>query len=61
MIDEKSWKNKNRDRDQMSVDEKERLENLDENLDDDLENDLKNANFMNTKFVNLHVIFSFSI
>jgi hypothetical protein len=41
--------------------EKERFENLDEDLDDDLESDLKNANFMNTKFVNLHVIFSFSI
>jgi hypothetical protein len=41
--------------------EKKRLENLDEDLDDDLENDLESANFMNTKFVNLHVIFSFSI
>ncbi len=69
MINEKNWKNKNCDRDQMSADEKKRLENfekerfenLDEDLDDDLENDLKNANFMNTKFVNLHVIFSFSI
>jgi hypothetical protein len=53
----------------MSVDEKKRLkdlekkrfENLDENLDDDLESDFENANFMNTKFINLHVIFSFSI
>jgi hypothetical protein len=69
MIDERSWKNKNRDRDQMNVDErkrfenlkKKRFENLDENLDDELENDFKNANFMNIKFVNLHVIFSFSI
>jgi hypothetical protein len=41
--------------------EKKRFENLDENLDDDFENDFENANFMNTKFVNLHVIFSFSI
>jgi hypothetical protein len=41
--------------------EKKRLENLDEDLDDDLESDFENANFMNTKFVNLHVIFSFSI
>jgi hypothetical protein len=41
--------------------EKRRLEDLDENLDDDFKNDFKNANFMNTKFVNLHVIFSFSI
>ncbi len=57
MIDEKSWKNKNRDRSQMSVDEKRRLENLDENLDDDFESDFENASFMNTKFVNLHVIF----
>ncbi len=61
MIDEKNWKNKNRDRNQVSVDEKKRFENLDEDLDDDLENDLESANFMNTKFVNLHVIFSFSI
>ncbi len=69
MIDEKSWKNKNRDRDQMSADEKKRFENfekerfesLDEDLDNDLENDFKNMNFMNIKFVNLHVIFSFSI
>jgi hypothetical protein len=45
----------------MSVDEKERFENLDENLDDDLESDLENTSFMNAKFVNLHVIFSFSI
>jgi hypothetical protein len=53
----------------MNVDEKERLENLerkrfeslDEDLDDDLENDFENANFINTKLVNLHVIFSFSI
>jgi hypothetical protein len=41
--------------------EKERLENANENLDDDLKNDLENANFMNIKLVNLHVIFSFSI
>ncbi len=41
----------------MNVDEKKRLENLDENLDDDLKNDFKNANFMSKKFVNLHVIF----
>ncbi len=41
----------------MSVDEKKRFENLDEDFDDDLENDLENANFMNTKFVNLHVFF----
>jgi hypothetical protein len=41
--------------------EKERFENLDEDFDDDFENDFKNANSMNTKFVNLHVIFSFSI
>ncbi len=41
----------------MNVDEKKRLENFNENLDDDFEN----ASFMNTKFVNLHVIFSFSI
>jgi hypothetical protein len=41
--------------------EKRRFENLDEDLDDDLKSDLENANFMNTKFVNLHVIFSFSI
>jgi hypothetical protein len=49
----------------MNVDEKERLEslererfeNLDEDLDDDLESDFENANFMNTKFVNLYVIF----
>ncbi len=61
MIDKKSWENKNRDRNQMSVDEKERFENLDEDFDDDFENDSKNASFMNTKFVNLHVIFSFSI
>jgi hypothetical protein len=53
----------------MSVDEKKRFENLekkrfknlDEDLDDDLENDLENANFMNTKFVNLHVIFFFDL
>ncbi len=69
MIDERSWKNKNRDRDQVSVDEKRRLENLererfedlDEDFNDDLESDLKSANSMNTKLVNLHVIFSFSI
>jgi hypothetical protein len=41
--------------------EKERLESLDEDLDDDLENDFENANFISTKFVNLHVIFFFSI
>jgi hypothetical protein len=41
--------------------EKKRFENLDENFNDDLENDLKNANFMNTKFVNLHVIFFFDL
>jgi hypothetical protein len=41
--------------------EKKRFENLDEDLDDDLKNDFENASFMNTKFVNLHVIFSFSI
>jgi hypothetical protein len=41
--------------------EKERLENASESLDDDFENDLENANSMNTKLVNLHVIFSFSI
>jgi hypothetical protein len=41
--------------------EKRRLENLDESLDDDLESDFENASFMNTKLVNLHVIFSFSI
>jgi hypothetical protein len=41
--------------------EKKRLENLNEDLDDDLENDFENASFMNTKLVNLHVIFSFSI
>jgi hypothetical protein len=53
----------------MSADEKKRFENLekrrledfDEDLDDDLESDLEDASFMNTKFVNLHVIFSFSI
>ncbi len=69
MINEKSWKNKNCDRDQMSVDEKERFENLEkkrfknasENLDNDFENDLENANFVNIKLVNLHVIFFFSI
>ncbi len=69
MIDEKNWKDKNRDRNQMSVDEKKRFENfkkkrfenLDEDFNDDLENDLENANSMNTKFVNLHVIFSFLI
>jgi hypothetical protein len=41
--------------------EKKRLKNLDEDLNDDFKNDFKNASFMNTKFVNLHVIFSFSI
>ncbi len=69
MIDEKNWKNRNRDRNQMNVDEKKRFENLekkrfeslDEDLDDDFKNDLENASFMNTKLVNLHVIFSFSI
>ncbi len=45
----------------MNVDEKKRFENLDENLDDDFENDLENANFMNTKFVNLRVIFFFDL
>jgi hypothetical protein len=40
---------------------KERFESLDESLDDDLESDFESANSMNTKFVNLHVIFSFSI
>jgi hypothetical protein len=53
----------------MNVDEKKRFENLekkrfeslDEDLDDDFKNDLENASFMNTKLVNLHVIFSFSI
>jgi hypothetical protein len=45
----------------MNIDKKKRFKNLDENLDDDFESDFKNANFMNTKFVNLHVIFSFSI
>jgi hypothetical protein len=57
----------------MNADEKERFENLekkrfknldknlDENLDDNLESDFENASFMNTKLVNLHVIFSFSI
>jgi hypothetical protein len=53
----------------MSVDEKERFENLEkkrfknasENLDNDFENDLENANFVNIKLVNLHVIFFFSI
>jgi hypothetical protein len=53
----------------MNADEKKRLKNLekkrfkdlDENLDNDLENDLENASFMNTKLVNLHVIFFFSI
>ncbi len=41
--------------------EKRRLENLDEDLDDDLENDLESADSTSTKFVSLHVIFSFSI
>ncbi len=41
--------------------EKKRLEDLDENLDDDLENDLESASSTSTKFVSLHVIFSFSI
>jgi hypothetical protein len=45
----------------MNVNERKRFENLDENLDDDFENDLENANFMNTKFLNLYVIFFFSI
>ncbi len=68
MIDKRSWKNKNRDRNQMNADEKKRFKNLerkrfeslDENLDDDFKNDFENANFMNTKLVSLHVIF-FSI
>ncbi len=41
--------------------ERKRLEDLDEDLDDDLESDFENASSMSTKFVNLHVIFSFSI
>jgi hypothetical protein len=41
--------------------EKKRFENLNEDFDNDFENDFKNASFMNTKFVNLHIIFSFSI
>jgi hypothetical protein len=41
--------------------ERERLENLDEGLDDDLESGLENASSTSTKFVSLHVIFSFSI
>jgi hypothetical protein len=41
--------------------EKKRFENLDEDLDDDFKNDFKNANFMNTKFVNLYINFFFSI
>ncbi len=53
----------------MNADERERFENfqrkrlesLDESLDDDLESDFESANFMSTKFVNLHVIFFFSI
>ncbi len=45
----------------MKIDEKKRLENLDEDLDDDRENDFENASFMNTKFVNLHVIFFFDL
>jgi hypothetical protein len=45
----------------MNVDEKKCFKNLDKNLDDDFKNNHKNANFINTKFVNLHVIFSFSI
>jgi hypothetical protein len=45
----------------MSVDEKKRFEDLDKDLDDDFKSDFENANFMNIKFVNLHVIFSFSI
>ncbi len=45
----------------MNADERRRLENLDESLDDDLESDFESANSMNTKFVSLHVIFSFSI
>jgi short-subunit dehydrogenase involved in D-alanine esterification of teichoic acids len=57
MIDKKSWRNKNCDQDQMSVDEKENFKNLDENLDKNLES----VNSMNTKFVNLHVIFFFLI
>jgi hypothetical protein len=45
----------------MSVDEKKRFKNLDEDFNEDFKNDLKNANFMNIKFVSLHVIFSISI
>ncbi len=40
---------------------KERFKSLDEDLDDDLENYLENANFMNIKFINLHVIFFFDL
>jgi hypothetical protein len=32
MIDERNWKNKNCDRDQMNVDEKKRFENLEKNV-----------------------------
>jgi hypothetical protein len=53
MINEKSWKNRNCDRNQMNVNEKKHFENLDE----DFNNDFENASFMNTIFVNLHVIF----
>jgi uncharacterized SAM-dependent methyltransferase len=41
--------------------EKNRFKSLNEDFDDDFESDFENANFMNTKFINLHVIFSFSI
>jgi hypothetical protein len=61
MINEKNWKNKNHNRNQTNVDEKKRFENFNENLDDDLKNDLEDTNFMNTKFLNLHIILSFSI
>jgi predicted transglutaminase-like cysteine proteinase len=57
--DENSCENKNNDRNQENVDEK-NFENL-EKLDESLNEDLKNANSMNTKFVSLHVIFSFLI
>jgi hypothetical protein len=57
MIDKRNWKDTNCDRNQINVNEKENLENLDENLDEDLEN----ANLMNTKLVNLHVIFFFDL
>jgi hypothetical protein len=41
----------------MNVDEKKSFKNLDEDFNDDFENDFENANFINTKFVNLHIIF----